>query len=87
MIQTAITDYEGLLKALIHAEVEFIVIGGLAASAHGSPRFTRDVDVVYRRTDKNMERLAAALSGHKPYLRGAPPGLPFRWDAATIKRA
>ncbi|HEY5600296.1 MAG TPA: hypothetical protein VIK48_06350, partial [Candidatus Manganitrophaceae bacterium] len=31
-------------------------------------------------------RLASALSPHSPYLRGAPPGLPFRWDAETIRR-
>ena len=26
------------------------------------------------------------LGPHHPYLRGAPPGLPFRWDAATVRR-
>jgi hypothetical protein len=30
--------------------------------------------------------VAAALAPHAPYLRGAPAGLPFRWDAATIIR-
>ncbi|HEX8236376.1 MAG TPA: hypothetical protein VF600_10495 [Abditibacteriaceae bacterium] len=79
------TDYAALLQALLDAEIEFIVIGGLAAMAHGSPRFTQDVDVVYRRTPENIQRLALALSAHDPYLRGAPPGLPFRWDAATIQ--
>ena len=29
--------------------------------------------------------MAQALAGHKPYLRGAPPGLPFRWDAETLQ--
>jgi hypothetical protein len=33
-----------------------------------------------------MARLADALAPHSPYLRGAPPGLPFRWDADTIRR-
>jgi len=32
------------------------------------------------------ERLATALAPHHPYLRGAPPGLPFRLDRATIER-
>ena len=27
-----------------------------------------------------------ALAPHHPYLRGAPPGLPFRFDRATIER-
>ena len=30
--------------------------------------------------------MATALAPHSPYLRGAPPGLPFRWDPATIRR-
>jgi len=42
--------------------------------------------VVYRRTAENMARLAAALAPHAPYLRGAPPGLPFRWDGETLRR-
>ncbi|MER3424777.1 MAG: hypothetical protein C4293_17715 [Nitrospiraceae bacterium] len=33
-----------------------------------------------------MARLAACLAPHKPYLRGAPPGLPFHLDADTIAR-
>ena len=28
---------------------------------------------------------AAGLAPHKPYLREAPPGLPFTWDAKTIR--
>ena len=78
-------DFEALLRALHDGGVEFIVVGGFAATLHGSPRLTRDLDVVYRRSPDNMERLATALSGLEPYLRGAPPGLPFRWDPLTIR--
>ena len=53
-------------------------IGGVAATAHGSPRSTQDLDVVYRRTRANVARLAEALNPHRPYLRDAVPGLPFR---------
>jgi predicted nucleotidyltransferase len=79
------TDYAALLHLLEDAQIEFIVVGGLAAVGHGSARFTKDVDVVYRRTEENVARLAAALSNHEPYLRGAPRGLPFIWDARTIQ--
>lgn len=65
--------------------VQYIVIGGWAAIIHGVARSTLDVDVVYSRTPQNIQRLAAALKDWKPYLRGAPPGLPFRWDAPTIE--
>jgi hypothetical protein len=47
---------------------------------------TQDLDVVYRRSAENLHRLVAALAPHAPYLRGAPPGLPFRWDSATLQR-
>ena len=80
------TDFSSLLGVLAEAEVRFVLIGGLAGTAHGSARATLDVDVVYDRSDGNLERLAAALSGHAPSLRGAPPGLPFRWDPITLRR-
>ncbi len=80
------TDFPGLLQALAGAGVEFILIGGVAATVHGSSRLTQDIDAVYRRSRENHERLVSALSGHNPYLRGAPPGLPFRWNVPTLER-
>ncbi len=65
--------------------MRFVLIGGLAAAAHGSIRTTRDVDVVYDRSEANLTRLAAALEPYSPYLRGAPAGLPFRLDVATLR--
>jgi predicted nucleotidyltransferase len=79
------TNFDALLHALVTANVEFIIIGGAAATAHGSARLTEDLDVVYRRTPENIGHLVAALSSYDPYLRGAPPGLPFKWDEMTIK--
>ena len=79
------TDFEGLLRALYDGGVDFILVGGLAARAHGSARSTQDVDVVYRRTKGNLRRLRSALDTHEPYLREAPPGLPFRWDDETLE--
>jgi hypothetical protein len=38
-----------LLRALGGAGVDFILIGGVAAAAHGSARLTQDVEIVYRR--------------------------------------
>ena len=78
------TDFEGLLTILTDAGVEFIVIGGFAATAHGSAYVTVDLDLVYRSTPTNVERLAHALAPLDPYLRGAPPGLPFHFDAQAI---
>jgi hypothetical protein len=80
------TDFPRLLNVLAGARVEFIIIGGFAATAHGSAYVTVDLDIVYARTPENVSRLAAALEPLQPYLRGAPPGLPFRFDIETITR-
>jgi len=80
-----ITDVGALLRALAASEVRFILVGGAAAIAHGSSRLTQDVDVVYARDPANLARLAAALAPASPYLRGAPPGLPFALDERTLR--
>jgi len=80
-----VTDYAALLSALARGDVEFIVVGGLAATAHGSSRLTQDVDVVYGRTKANLARLAGVLGPLRPYPRGAPAGLPFEWSEATLR--
>jgi hypothetical protein len=73
-----------LAELLDRHGVEFLVIGGQAAVLHGSPLPTFDVDLCYRRTAPNLERLAAALKEIRPTLRGAPPDLPFRLDARSL---
>jgi hypothetical protein len=79
-------ELENIVGVFADAGVETILIGGLAGQAHGASRLTQDVDFIYSRTAANIERLATALAPHHPYLRGAPPGLPFRFDRATIER-
>jgi hypothetical protein len=79
-------DYSRLFDVLCSGGGEFILVGGAAANVHGSARLTQNVDIVYRRTGDNVGRLAAALAPFATYLRGAPAGLPFRWDAETIWR-
>jgi hypothetical protein len=79
-------EFRSLLESLDRHEVAFVIIGGIAATLHGSARLTFDLDIVYERTPDNLERLVAALTPFAPYLRGAPPGLPFRFDVETIRR-
>jgi len=78
-------DYAALLRALHDHGARFIIVGGAAATAHGSARLTQDLDIVYDRSRENLARLVAALAPHQPYLRGAPAGLPFRFDAETLR--
>ena len=79
------TQFRELIRVLSDAQVEFIIVGGVAAFAHGASRVTQDIDVVYRRTPENLTRLVAALRPHQPYPRGAPDGLPFKWDDRTVQ--
>ena len=80
------TDFNALLRLLTEKQVEFIIVGGAAATAHGSARLTLDLDVVYGRSRENIVRIVNALGPIQPYLRGAPPGLPFDWSVETIQK-
>lgn len=59
-----------LLGVLREHEVDFVVVGGLAAIAHGSRRMTLDLDVIPRPDAANFERLATAIDA-----LGVPPGV------------
>jgi predicted nucleotidyltransferase len=79
------TQFGELLKLLSSNGIEFVVVGGVAATAHGAIRGTLDLDVVYNRTPENLARIVSALRVHAPYPRGAPDGLPFQWDERTLR--
>ncbi|HSE39517.1 MAG TPA: hypothetical protein VLH08_02025 [Acidobacteriota bacterium] len=78
------TEFDKLITLLSRSGVRFIVVGGAAATAHGSSRLTQDLDIVYQRSKENISNLVKALAPYQPYLRGAPPGLPFDWNEQTI---
>ena len=80
------TDFSTLLHVLDDHDVAYILVGGAAATVHGSARLTLDVDVVYQRTPDNLARVVNALAPYAPGLRGAPEGLPFQWDVETLAR-
>jgi predicted nucleotidyltransferase len=81
----AMLQDQKIMQQLTDKGVEFVLIGGLAMRAHGSAHVTEDVDVCYSRTKENIKRIADAMAPFHPYMRGAPPGLPFRFDAPTIQ--
>lgn len=53
--------YDELLRRLVGGEVRFVLVGGLALSAWGVIRGTRDVDVVPDPDTDNLLRLARVL--------------------------
>lgn len=78
-------DPLAILRTLTSHKVSFVVIGGIAAAAHGSPTSTVDLDIVYERSQGNLLRLAAALKDLKARLRGVPADLPFLLEAEALK--
>lgn len=50
-----------MLTLLVDAGVRFVVIGGVAAIAHGASTFTRDLDVLISFDTDTISRLLIAL--------------------------
>jgi hypothetical protein len=74
-----------LMGALARAEVDFVVIGGVAVVVQASPRFTRDLDISYATDTANLERLGALLVGLDARLRGVEGDVPFTPDSRTLR--
>ncbi len=75
-----------LLRRLAAAEVDFVVVGGVAVVVHALPRFTRDLDVCYATDAANLERMATVLSEIGARLRGIDEDLPFVPDARVLRQ-
>lgn len=61
-----------LTRRLIDAGVEFVLVGGFAAAAHGVTLLTRDVDICCRFDMPNLMRIQTALAGLHPVHRSRP---------------
>jgi hypothetical protein len=79
-------DLSGLLGALERHGVDYVLIGGIAAVAHGSPFPTEDLDITPAAEPGNLARLSAALTEIDAKIRteGVPEGLPFAHDAESL---
>jgi hypothetical protein len=60
------------LRALHDGNVEFILVGGLAAVLHGAPVDTFDIDVVHARDAANVGRLLPVLEALDAVFRVQP---------------
>jgi hypothetical protein len=76
---------EEILKRLVAADVQFVVIGGLAARAHGSTSNTQDLDICFARDRENLERLAAVIRDISAIRRGDPRRLTSRGSASVSR--
>jgi hypothetical protein len=75
-----------LLERLVGGNVDFVVVGGLAAVVHGSVTITRDLDIAYAPNHENLERLGAVLTDLGARLRGVTDDVPFVPDGRTLRR-
>jgi hypothetical protein len=75
-----------LVRRLVEAGVDFVVIGGYAAIAHGSAQITRDLDICYSEDAANLEALGRALIALDSRLRGVSEDVPFTPDGAALRR-
>jgi len=64
------------MRRLVDAGVDFVVIGGLAAQAHGSTSITTDLDICIPRDPGTLERVAAVLRDIAAMRRGLPVDAP-----------
>lgn len=77
-------ELEPALKSLTENKVDFVIVGGVAITAHGSAYITQDLDFCYSRMPENLKRIVAAFASYHPRLRGFPENLPFFWDERTL---
>jgi hypothetical protein len=77
-----------VFEALNGNGVRYVVIGGVAATLHGSPLRTGDTDICPASDRENLERLAKALRTLRARIRteGVEGGLPFACDADFLAR-
>lgn len=82
-------DPEKLIRVLADHDVQFVLIGALAARLQGFPRVTADADITPSRATDNLERLASALRELKArvFTESVPEGLPFDCSGRALARA
>jgi predicted nucleotidyltransferase len=77
---------EALLRRLAQADVDFVVVGGVAVAFQGYGRATQDLDITYATDEANLERLGDVLVGLNAKLRGITEDVPFVPDGRTLAR-
>lgn len=77
-----------LLQLLDRHAVRYVVVGGLAATVHGTTRVTFDIDLVPEWTDDNLARLASALVDADAQLQPPDSSTPvtFPIDAHSLRQ-
>ena len=79
-------DPSCIFGILAEHDVDYVLIGGLAAVIRGSSAMTNDADVFPEPSQTNLERLSAALTALQARLRveSTPDGIPFEPHPALL---
>jgi hypothetical protein len=72
-----VIDINRLLQRLCDADIDFVIVGGFAATLHGSSLVTRDLDVCAILSSENVKKLRDALRDLNPAHRLSSPKLSF----------
>jgi predicted nucleotidyltransferase len=76
-------DLRQLLLAFNAHEVEYLVVGGWAVGFYAEPRFTKDIDIFIRSSEKNSEAVFRALADFGAPIAGLTPA-DFRDEPTSI---
>lgn len=78
-------DMELLLTRLIQHKVNFVIVGGFAAVAHGVSLVTQDIDICCDLSAENLLQLQKAIKDINPVHRMTPQRLPLELTKETCK--
>ena len=79
-------DVERQIRLIGEFQIECVLVGGVAATVHGSSIPTQDLDICYSRDNTNLTKTVRALRSVHASLRGAPKDVPFILDEETLRR-
>jgi hypothetical protein len=83
-------DSDEIMRRLLKAGVDFVVIGGLAVAVHGYVRATKDIDIVPKPTPENRETLERTLIdiNARPIEETdiRPEEMPVHWGPGALGR-
>ena len=72
-------------RRLSEANVDYVIVDGVAIRSHGGSYVTEDLDICYSRTNDNLKKLADVLTPLNPRPRNFPEDLTYRFDWTTLQ--
>jgi hypothetical protein len=78
-----VTQLPQLVQRLTDAEIDFVIVGGIAGTLHGSSLVTRDLDVCAVLSRENVAKLREVLRDVNPTHRQTPQRLSFLDDPSS----